>query len=284
MKTLAIAFVLLAAVTARAEPVKLTAIHCTLDGAALTVGEVSDGLAVAPDGAVLVIDGGGNLRRYVRGKGKGCALHLDRVIALGAGDDFVTARLDVDHDGTIYAMVGGKVLRIANGKRAPICGEGLVAASPDSDRVWRWLALTAVTRQDAACTVQAKVDASNGDDFLGSVWAVGDGIVVQRGRHVFVFDGDGKPEGELDGRDDFVRVTACGDSICAARLEGITVWGGDHKQTAAAEFDELLGTHESWIVHGFATRGGSAYVLGVEHTEQDPDGHPVIVRVDGLPR
>jgi hypothetical protein len=291
MRTLLIAALLIAAAApAHAAPLKLTAAHCTLDGAALTVGQVTDGLAIAPDGAVLVIDGDGNLRRYVAAKGKGCALRLDRgfgkggVLFLGAPDDFVSARLDVDRDGAIYTFVAGHAQRIAHGKRAPMCGEGFVAASPRSDHVWRWFALTKITRSDGMCTDEGSIDASDGDAFGGSVWVVGDGLVVERGNHDLVLDGDGQASGELAGAGDLVRADACGSSICASQLSGIVVYGPDRTQVGAIDYSDLIGTHRSWMAHGFAARGGSAYVLGLEYREGSDDGQPVIVRVDGLPR
>jgi hypothetical protein len=146
-----------AATSAYAAPAKTTAGQCKIAGQPLALGEVHDALVATPNGRIVVLAGDGKLHAYRPRAGSACVLDVDRtfgkdgVIDSRIGSDFSAARLEVDSSGTLYASSGQKQMQVVGTKVTPMCGEGLVAASPRSAHVWRWFAINAVTRASGSC-------------------------------------------------------------------------------------------------------------------------------------
>jgi hypothetical protein len=303
MKTL-IVFVLLAAAPALADPLtaklgkqKVTLTTCTIDGPALYLGNVASGVVVAPDGALLVLDGDGGVHRYTVATGADCRLTPDKtfgkdgVIATkitAKGDD--VASLAMDRAGTIYAWGDHGTARIAGGKVGRMCGEGSIAASPRSDFVWTWTALENVYRTAQQCEKGDRIDLSRGGEHsLGWMWALDDRIVAEIGRgDVEILDGHGAFVRKLSGSDPYDVLPrawdACGKGVCAAGEYAFYAWGADGKLLGKFDTQPLSQTDHSWNPHGFATSGTAGWLLGDEYMDGAPAHPAILFRVDGLPR
>lgn len=265
---------------------KLSATRCTIDGPPLAMTDaVKEVLAAAPDGSLVVLDGKGVLHRYRPRAGTTCKLASAVVVAAlhPADDDFPSAFVDVDGHGTIYARLGGKVFRVDGKKVAPICTGGdtfSVSASPRADRVWSYGALTSVFHEDAACAARGtQMNLSpTMDDFIGTLYAIDDRVVLDAGMKQYLIDGTGKRTATLaDPLQTVVGFAACGEYVCGLGMNELGVWRSTGERLGVVDLDALAPSHEHQELAGFAMSGGAAYVLAVE------GGKVAIIRIDGLP-
>jgi hypothetical protein len=237
---------------------------CSIAGPALAVGNgVMDGLVATPDGRLVVLANDGTLHAYRIREGTSCALDVDRdfghggTLDVGIAQDPVSGRLDVDAHGTLYAMLDGKRVRVDRGHVKPMCGDALLAASPESELLWRWLSLTDATHETADCKVRAHANlVARPRDFIGSVWAIDDRVVAGDNGVLRLFDGDGTSPVTLANPDgiNFLahRFVACGDKICGAGMYEVATW-----DTAG----HRLGAIKTPEIRGFAALGETGYVI-----------------------
>lgn len=276
--------VVAAAASARAEPA-LHGVRCAIEGPTLVLhepGDVFDGLVATPDGRLVVMTGDGKLHIYrVRG-GKTCVLVPERVIDSTVGRDFAWARLDVDAHGTLYANSGVKLMRIDGGRVSKMCGEGFVAASPSSERIWRSSTISSVWHDTSKCHGGPKVSFAADHEFMGTIWAVGDHAVARSDVGARLYDDGGRlvsalknPRG-VDGM--FKRFVACGDAVCGLGADELMMWDAVGGWIGSWVISELLGSNDVWHTTGFAVVGRTGYLLGELGTNEKT----VIERVDEL--
>jgi hypothetical protein len=276
-----------AATSAYASPAKTTAVQCKIAGQPLALGEVHDALVATPNGRIVVLAGDGRLHAYRPRAGSACVLDVDRtfgkdgVVDSRIGSDFSAARLEVDSSGTLYASSGQKQMQVVGTKVTPMCGEGLVAASPRSVHVWRWFAINAVTRASGSCEGGKQFDLSPDDSYIGEVYAVDDDrLVVVAGTKMWMVNGDGtSPVRLLDKLDEEltpVRFVPCGGAVCELSLYSLATWSAKGERLSSVEMDSLIKlSAPAWV--GFTVLGKTGYALA------NIDGRGVIVRVDGIP-
>ena len=306
MRSSAIVLLVLAAAPAAADPItaklgkkKVTLTPCTIEGPALVLGgDVESALAIAPDGALVLLDGHGDLHRYVVASDKGCTLtpdtHFgkDGVLATGLLAKYDASSVTIDRAGTIYAEnwliadTSARV-RVVGGKLASGCGEESVAASPRSPHVWRWRYLTHVTRGDG-CDDGDPLDLSGPDhDVSGAITALDDRMLLARDlRTDQILDASGRVIRTLQKPElvSLVRAWApCGDAICGAGQYEFYAWGKDGKLIGSFDTQGLSQSEKTWTPSGFQTDGKTGWLLGDEYMDGAPRRPAIILRVDGLP-
>jgi hypothetical protein len=298
---IAIAGVLLAA-RAAADPIaaelgkrKLTITPCTIGGPALYLGETTSDTVVTPDGALLVLDGKGDLHRYLAAKGDDCTLAPDKtfgkdgVLATGIATPFDWAHVTIDHAGAIYVdPSSGEVVRIAGGRVAPMCGDGSVAASRAADHVWRWRSLKRVVRSDGACHDDLTIDLTDHDQhYAGWIWALDERSVAEIGKELRVLDGKGatlRTLAHANPNDVLPRAwAACGTAICTVGEYAFYAWGADGKPLGQFDTQPLAQTDRKWYPHGLAIDGKIGWLVGDEYMDTAPARPAIILRVEGLP-
>jgi hypothetical protein len=307
MRSLAIVLLVLATATsARAGAPKLTATNCTLDGEPLVFRddlEHRGGLAVAPDGGVIVLDGANRVRRYrpKPGSGKGCALALDRtlgrngVLDVGIGADRFGVTVAVDSDGTIYVSdVPKQPVRIEGGKVEKMCGDHTrVNASAASPIVWRYNWATEATRERGDCSGAKSAYLKGWDVGASHLWVIDERAAaygdLDGGKHqILLYGADGERTATLAIPDaDFVwtpeRITRCGKTICGLPIgKTIALWDDQGALTGTVNTETLLGlTSDKFSTIDLDGATGTTYLL-VQTGELDKRTAGGIVRIDGF--
>ncbi|HTJ40816.1 MAG TPA: hypothetical protein VL463_01935 [Kofleriaceae bacterium] len=239
----------------------VTITPCTIEGPELVLaGELVDGLAVAPDGALIVIDGHADLHRYtIINKGADCTLKPDGVIETGLPTPFEIARVRVDpKSGAIYAHVG------------------VIATSSNDVRIDGKKIEEACAARDEKAPMCAR-----------DAWPVGDRRIVEGDPLMELRDHDGKLVHPLFGARPATILArswaACGAGICAAGEYAFYAWDARGTLVGSFSTDSLSYATGQWDPAGFVMIGKTGYLLGDEYTDGAPRKAAMIQRVDGLP-
>ncbi|MDC0749646.1 hypothetical protein [Polyangium mundeleinium] len=274
-------------------------------------------MALAPDGALIVLDHEKKVRRYVVQPGEPCKLGLDPAFGKGGVLAFpgeLDDAIEVLADGTIVGFEFQKTHKYKDGKFETLdCS--LKSIDPNGKRGWKSFA-EEIESVDLAAECKATPWAYTGwptgkeskdKPSIQFVRSWGKDVVVAASvdstHYVAIHGADGKKKFTLgksskDTKEDGENICwardadACAGGLCVvdSNCRDLAVWDTKGKYVGVVDINTLLGLNYSWPVDLVMAKGGVAY-MAASHKEKVPENAPkdfeaksvgLIFRIKGL--